>query len=68
MAFNSIKAENSPEHWAIIDNLVVLVLVICINISAFDPNLHISQMTLLLCKLLHDVINMYNLQKYYATI
>ena len=48
--------------------MFVLVLVICINIFTFEPNLHISQMTSLASKLLDDVINMHNLQKYYANI
>ena len=32
-------------------------------IFAFEPNLHISQMTSFSRKLLDDVINMHNLQK-----
>ena len=35
--------------------LFVLVLVICINIFAFKPILHVTQMTSLACKLLEDV-------------
>ena len=49
-------------------SLIVLVLVICINIFAFEPNLHISQMMSLACKMLDDVINMHNFQKNYANI
>ena len=48
--------------------LHVLVLVICINIFALEPNLHISQMTSLACKLLDDIINMHNLQTLHANI
>ena len=48
--------------------LIVLILVICINIFAFEPNLHISQMTSLASKLLDNVINMHNLQRYYANL
>ena len=40
--------------------MFVLVLVICINIFDFEPNLHISRMTSLACKILDDVINMHN--------
>ena len=41
--------------------VIVLVLVICINIFAVEPNLHIYQMTSLAYKLLDDVINMHDL-------
>ena len=45
--------------------MIVLVLVICINFFfALEPNLHISQMMSLACKMLDDVIYMPNLQKY----
>ena len=50
------------------DTGFVLVLVICINIFAFEPNLHLSQMMSLACKILNDAINMHNLQKCYANI
>ena len=60
---NKLK-QNFSNVWT----LIVLVLVICINIFAFEPNLHISQMTSFACKMLGDVINMHNLQKYYANI
>ena len=43
--------------------ILKLVLVICINIFAFAPNLHISQMTSLACRMMDDVINMHNLRK-----
>ena len=43
--------------------MFILVLVICIYIFAFEPNLHINQMTSLACKLLDNIINMHNLQK-----
>ena len=42
--------------------ILVLFLVICINIFAFEPNFYNSEMTSLVWKLLHDVINMHNLQ------
>ena len=51
--------------------LFVLVLVICINIFAFEPNLHISQMTSLAYILLEDVIictTKLHMYKYYANI
>ena len=48
--------------------MIVIVLVICIYIFTFGPNLHINQMTSLACKMLDDVINMHNLQKNFANI
>ena len=33
---------------------------ICINIFAFEPNLHISQMTSHACEMLDGIINMHN--------
>ena len=45
---------------------------ICINIFAFEPNLHISQMTLLACKTEKTMSLTYttklHMQKYYANI
>ena len=40
--------------------LIVLVLVMSIKNFAFEPNLHISQIMSLVCKMLDDVINMHN--------
>ena len=45
----------------ILNNRDRICLVLCINIFAFEPNLHISQMASLACKILDDVINVHNL-------